>query len=617
MNAWLVALPVGIPFLGFVLLFMMQFFSPKVLSKLILGFISASLMSAMGLLWLWMVWDGSQIHVVEYQLYQDAHYQFTLAFLVDYISLSFVLAGQVLALLIFRLSNLYVVGEKGYARFFYTLFFFLTGFTMAVLSGNFETLLLGWEVLGLSSFMLVAFYRDRYLPVKHAVRIFSIFRIGDVGLLLALWASHHYWHQNIAFESLSHTLQVHAQWEKNPEVASVITGFIFLAAMIKSAQFPFSSWLPRAMEGPTPSSAIFYGALSVHLGVFLLLRTYPFWEPMIGMRFVLGIIGGVTALYGYSVAKTQYTIKAQIAYASVAQIGLMFITLAFGQREMALVHMMGNAGLRTYQLLISPSVVSYTIRAQRFGFHLRPFFVASGWRQRVQVTLFVNGLFEWHLDGWMNRWVFGPWQRLGRKLVILPKLVIWSVVVLLPLITIFLASWNPDVATWICAFVALFSVVLAFGEKGQPLRSWTMAFLGQVWLAAAIGLHQESGLGHVVWYFGGLIPSFLLGMVSLLWLKKKQPEAFHLSHYQGLGASYPFVSGLFFLATLGASGFPITPMFIGEDLLLSHIELVHPGLALMFALVYFGNGIVLIRHYARLFMGPDVQQAPQQALMTS
>jgi NADH-quinone oxidoreductase subunit L len=617
MNTWFVALPVVLPGMGFVLLFLLQQLSPKLISKWVLGLAMASLASAVGLLVMWILGDQQQIHIVEYHLYQDAHYQFTLAFLLDYISLSFVLAGHILALLIFRLSNLYLAGEKGYSRFFYTLFFFLTGYTLAVLSGNFETLLLGWEVLGLSSFMLVAFYRERYLPVKHAVRIFSVYRIGDVGLLLALWASHHYWHQNIAFETLSHTKMVHSQWARNPELASLITGFIFLAAMIKSAQFPFSSWLPRAMEGPTPSSAIFYGALSVHLGVFLLMRTFPFWEPMIGMRILLGVIGATTAWYGYSVSKSQYTIKAQIAYASLAQIGLMFITLALGQREMALVHMMGNAGLRTYQLLISPSVVSYTIRAQRFGYHLRPFKVATGWWQRLQVTLFVNGLFEWHLDAWMNRWVFGPWQQMGRQLVRLPDLVLWAVVVLLPVAAVLAASWNHDAAAWVCAMVALFSVVRAFGEKANPMKSWTTAFLGQVWLAIAIGLHQPSGSEHVMWYFSGLIPSFLLGLVCLFWLKKKEPNTFHLVQYQGLGASYPRLSGFFFLATLGASGFPITPMFIGEDLLLSHIELVHPGLALIFALVYFGNGIVLIRHYARLFLGPDAQQVPQQALMTS
>lgn len=614
MNSWMVALPVGIPFLGFALLFLFQFLSPRLLSKGIWIGALASLFSVIGLLVVWLSREESQLHIVEYQLYQDEHYQFTIAFLLDYISLSFVLAGHVLALLIFRLSHMYVAGEKGYARFFYTLFFFLTGYSLAVLSGNFETLLLGWEILGLSSFMLVAFYRERYLPVKHAVRIFSVYRIGDVALLLALWASHHYWHQNIAFETLSHTVLVHAQWASHPGVASIITGLIFLAAMIKSAQFPFSSWLPRAMEGPTPSSAIFYGALSVHLGVFLLMRTFPFWEPMTGMRILLGMLGALTAFYGYSVARTQYTIKAQIAYASIAQIGIMWITLAFGQREMALIHMLGNAGLRTYQLLVSPSVVSYTIRAQRFGFHLRSFKVRSGWIQRLQATLFVHGLFEWHLDTWLNHWFFGPWQRMGSALVRLPLWLLWMMVLAVPV----LAMWlPPDGSAWVSALVALFAVVRAFGEKRNPLLSWTMAFIGQVWLAVSVGLHQNDGTGHVLWYFGGLVPSFLLGLACLFWLRKRQVAHFNLYRYQGFGAKYTRLSALFFLATLGASGFPITPMFIGEDLLLTHIELDHPGLAILFALVYFGNGIVLIRHYARLFLGPDPQQAPRQALMTS
>ena len=92
--------------------------------------------------------------------------------------------------------------ESGYKRFFYTILFFYAGYTLAVFAGNLETLFIGWEILGLTSFLLVAFYRERYLPVKNAFKVFSIYRIGDVGIILAMWASHHLWHENITFEKI-------------------------------------------------------------------------------------------------------------------------------------------------------------------------------------------------------------------------------------------------------------------------------------------------------------------------------------------------------------------------------------------------------------------------------
>lgn len=159
------------------------------------------------------------------------------------------------------------------------------------MSGNLETLLLAWELLGLASFLLIAFYRDRYLPARNAVRVVSLYRIGDLGILIAMWASHHYWHQNVSFYQMEFVRTM----AKSPHLLLLLLGFGFLlAACVKSAQFPFSTWLPRAMEGPTPSSAIFYGALSIHLGAFLLLRTSPFWLGLPLIRLGIGSIGLLT-----------------------------------------------------------------------------------------------------------------------------------------------------------------------------------------------------------------------------------------------------------------------------------------------------------------------------------
>jgi NADH-quinone oxidoreductase subunit L len=165
--------------------------------------------------------------------------------------------------------------------------------TLIIFSGNLETLFIGWEFLGISSFLLIAFYRNRYLPVRNAFKVYSLYRLGDVGLILAMWLSHHLFHHNITFKELPETGFCERTSSK-PYVDGCVTIslMILLAAAVKSAQLPFSSWLPRAMEGPTPSSAIFYGSLSVHLGVFILLRTFPFWENQLSVRIIIGTLGG-------------------------------------------------------------------------------------------------------------------------------------------------------------------------------------------------------------------------------------------------------------------------------------------------------------------------------------
>src|SRR5215217_5996759 len=106
-----------------------------------------------------------------------------------------------------------------------------------------------------------------------------------------MWLSHHLWHENITFRQLNDYTFVSAELQQHSLIGVFISLMILISAAAKSAQLPFSSWLPRAMEGPTPSSAIFYGSLSVHLGVFLLLRTFPFWEHQFSVRIAIGLLG--------------------------------------------------------------------------------------------------------------------------------------------------------------------------------------------------------------------------------------------------------------------------------------------------------------------------------------
>src|SRR5205085_323664 len=148
--------------------------------------------------------------------------------------------------------------------------------------------------------------------------------------ILAMWLTHHLFHANVTFQQLSNYEIVHEHLQSHTLVGVGISLAILVAAAAKSAQLPFSSWLPRAMEGPTPSSAIFYGSLAVHLGAFLLMRTFPFWEQQVSVRILIAVVGLGTTIIATGIARVQSSIKSQIAYASIAQIGLIFTELEAG-----------------------------------------------------------------------------------------------------------------------------------------------------------------------------------------------------------------------------------------------------------------------------------------------
>jgi NADH:ubiquinone oxidoreductase subunit 5 (subunit L)/multisubunit Na+/H+ antiporter MnhA subunit len=259
----------------------------KALSYIAIGTVGLQLFLGITFVSIWLIQGQPGINLKDIVLYRNEDYEFLIDFYFDKITATYLIVGAVLSFMVILYSRYYLHREEGYKRFFNTILFFYAGFNITICSGNFETLFIGWEILGISSFLLIAFYRNRFLPVKNAIKVFSVYRLGDIGLLLTMWMSHHLWHENITFLKLNNYTLVHEHLAGHSYVGIFISIMILVAAAAKSAQLPFSSWLPRAMEGPTPSSAIFYGSLSVHIGAFLLLRTFPFWENQTIVRAII------------------------------------------------------------------------------------------------------------------------------------------------------------------------------------------------------------------------------------------------------------------------------------------------------------------------------------------
>ncbi len=269
---------------------------------------------------------------------------FEFRLILDWLSLPFLVLILLLCGVTGIFAHRYLHKEAGYNRFFVLFSLFTVGMEFAALAGSMETLLAAWELLGLSSALLIAFFHERPEPVRNALRVWTIYRIGDLGLIFAACLAHH-WTGTGAFDIVFNS----GHWS--------LALLILLAAMGKSALVPFSNWLPRAMEGPTPSSAIFYGALSVHLGAFLLLRAAPLLDANPAVAWLVVALGVATALHGTFVGRAQTDIKCALAFASLTQVGVIVAEIGLGLRLIPLIHLLGHACLRTLQFLRAPSLL--------------------------------------------------------------------------------------------------------------------------------------------------------------------------------------------------------------------------------------------------------------------
>ena len=611
------------PFAGFLLSMFINRRAERWLSFLSAFFVGMQLLMVLTFSVCWIFLRHPSLNLQGFYLYQSHHYYFRADFYFDKITAAYAAVGALLSFMVVIYSRYYMHREEGYKRYFNTILLFFAGYNLLVFSGNFETLFIGWEVLGLSSFLLIAFYRERFLPVRNAVKVFSIYRLGDIGLLLAMWMSHHFWAHNITFQDFNNSVLVDFQLHHSSLEGYVISFLILFAAAAKSAQLPFTSWLPRAMEGPTPSSAIFYGSLSVHIGVFLLFRTFTFWEHQLGVRFAIGLLGFCTAVIATGISRVQSSIKAQIAYASAAQIGLIFIEVAAGFEKLALYHFAGNAFLRTYQLLVSPSVVSYLIREQFYNYspHLKS--MESSFPARLRNSLYILCLKEWNLDGFMYETVWNPIKRLARKVsFIQPGNVLW---VFLPsyfvgLFGLYYHEYLPaglqHTLPLIFACIGMFMVLKSFAERLDLLFTWQLMMMSHFWICLAIGFNEEFEMLEMYVYLSGVLLSGFTGFVILRKIQRIEP-GIDLSEFHGHVYEHPKLALLFLLACLGLCGFPVTPTFIGVDLMFAHIQADQILLAFFLSMSFVAGGLSVIRLYARVFLGPHIKTYHEIAYRSS
>ncbi len=288
---------------------------------------------------------------------ESEHFHFHLKFVFDRLSVPFAILSFVLCGTVGAFAKIYLHREAGFERFFLFYAVFLLGMVVSALAGTIETLFLGWELVGLSSALLIAYFQERPIPVRNGLHVWVVYRIADAAFLAAALTLHHLTGAGDFTGMMGNGVWPESIANIDGTSAMLVGLLLLVAAAGKSGMVPFSGWLPRAMEGPTPSSAIFYGALSVHLGAYLLLRVGPLLEASLPLRIAVVVVGFASAVFGAYTARVQTDVKSALAYASLTQLGIIVVEIGLGFRYLALVHIIGHALLRTLQLLRAPSLL--------------------------------------------------------------------------------------------------------------------------------------------------------------------------------------------------------------------------------------------------------------------
>ena len=338
-------------------------------------------------------------------------------FLVDRLSLGFAALSAAIAGVVSAFSNRYLHRERGYNRYFVLLALFVTGMLLVALAGNVEVLFIGWECVGLSSALLVGFFHERPAPVSNALRVLSVYRISDAGMLSAAVLLHHVAGTDSLSLFFGGTRLAGASLTAGN--ATVIAVLLILAVAGKSALLPFSSWLPRAMEGPTPSSAVYYGSLSIHAGCFLLLRAAPLLEHAPVARVLVGALGMATAIFAGITTRVQSDVKSSLAYASLTQVGIIVVEIAIGWYTIAFIHLAGHACFRLLQFLSAPNVL-HDLHGMENAIGERPSQTRSYLERlasnRVRRLLYLVALERGFLDSIIDRVLVDPFMRFANYL---------------------------------------------------------------------------------------------------------------------------------------------------------------------------------------------------------
>jgi NADH-quinone oxidoreductase subunit L len=297
------------------------------------------------------IFGGNTYHVSVYEWIAAGDFHIEIAFLVDPLTAMLLLVVSSVGLLVHVYSIGYMDGDRGFWRFFAYLNLFMFSMLLLVMGDNYLMLFVGWEAVGLCSYLLIGFWYKKPSAAGAAKKAFVVNRIGDVGFglgIMMIW---------VLLGTLSFTDVFEKVGGLSETQVTIIALLLFAGAVGKSAQFPLHVWLPDAMEGPTPVSALIHAATMVNAGVYMVARSNPiFAQAPIAMWVVAGI-GIFTAIFAAAIALTQNDIKKVLAYSTVSQLAYMFTALGVGAWVAAIFHLVSHGFFKGLLFMGSGSVI--------------------------------------------------------------------------------------------------------------------------------------------------------------------------------------------------------------------------------------------------------------------
>lgn len=313
------------------------------------GLVFLSLFSSLQLLQ--HVWNGKAIHITLFDWINAGGVNIAFGFVVDAISVVMMIVVGTVSSLVHVYSMGYMAYDKGYNRFFSYLSAFVFSMLILVMSDNFAGLFIGWEGVGLCSWLLIGFWYQKHSASWAANEAFIMNRIADLGMLLGIFLIYWTFGSVVYDDVFSHLNQA------DPFVLGMIAALLFIGAMGKSAQFPLHTWLADAMEGPTPVSALIHAATMVTAGVYLVIRCHELYMLVPEMGYIIASLGAFVAFFAASMALVNRDLKRIIAYSTLSQLGYMFVAAGLGYYWVALFHLMTHAFFKALLFLGAGNVM--------------------------------------------------------------------------------------------------------------------------------------------------------------------------------------------------------------------------------------------------------------------
>ncbi|MBI5056800.1 MAG: NADH-quinone oxidoreductase subunit L [Nitrospirae bacterium] len=305
--------------------------------------------------------SGNVININIYNWIVSGTFTVTIGFLIDQLTAIMLIVVTSISTLIFIYSIGYMHGDKGYYRFFSYLSLFVFSMLILVMANNFLLLYFGWEAVGLCSYFLIGFWYEKKSAANAGKKAFIVNRFGDFGfglgviLVFLTYGSLEY--TQVFSDAGSIAGQTINIFGSDVDLITLICLLLFCGAVGKSAQMPLHVWLPDAMEGPTPVSALIHAATMVTAGVFLVARCNPLFSLSHTAMNTVAIVGGVTSIFAASIGLVQNDIKRVIAYSTVSQLGYMFLALGVGAYSAGIFHLYTHAYFKALLFLGSGSVI--------------------------------------------------------------------------------------------------------------------------------------------------------------------------------------------------------------------------------------------------------------------